>query len=177
MIIDLLRHGTPQGGRMYRGNSIDDQLSSKGWEEMKLALGSQKWDYIATSPMKRCFEFANYFSNKSDTPLKVVDGFKEIGFGDWEGKTIFDIGQQNVNNFKKDPIKNKVNNSEEIGHFCDRVIESYHEIIHSFPNSCRILIIAHAGVIRVILSEERNSPYNEMFNINIANGELIRIEI
>ena len=33
MILDLLRHAEPKGGRLYRGNQ-DDALTDKGWNQM-----------------------------------------------------------------------------------------------------------------------------------------------
>ena len=42
-IIDLIRHGEPEGGRAFRGHSIDDPLSEKGWQQM--------WDVLAKSPL------------------------------------------------------------------------------------------------------------------------------
>jgi len=34
-----MRHGEPVGGRAYRGHSIDDPLSEKGWQQMWDAVG------------------------------------------------------------------------------------------------------------------------------------------
>ena len=37
-IIDLLRHGEPDGGQKFRG-AVDDPLSPHGWEQMRSAVG------------------------------------------------------------------------------------------------------------------------------------------
>jgi broad specificity phosphatase PhoE len=34
MTLDLLRHGEPEGGRLYRGNLLDNPLSEKGWAKV-----------------------------------------------------------------------------------------------------------------------------------------------
>jgi len=58
MIVDLLRHGEPVGGRRYRGQT-DDPLSDKGWKQMWTAVaGQQPWQVIVTSTLSRCREFA-----------------------------------------------------------------------------------------------------------------------
>lgn len=36
--VDLLRHGEPEGGQMFRG-AVDDPLSPRGWEQMRSAVG------------------------------------------------------------------------------------------------------------------------------------------
>ena len=38
-IIDLIRHGQPQGGSVYRGHGVDDPLSELGWQQMWKAVG------------------------------------------------------------------------------------------------------------------------------------------
>ena len=54
-LIDLLRHGEPEGGRAYRGHSIDDPLSETGWQQMWAAVGYHKpWEQIVSSPLQRC---------------------------------------------------------------------------------------------------------------------------
>jgi broad specificity phosphatase PhoE len=38
MTLDLLRHGEPEGGRLYRGNLLDNPLSEKGWQQMQASV-------------------------------------------------------------------------------------------------------------------------------------------
>ena len=76
MILYLLRHGTPVGGRMYRGNLLDDPLTEEGWDQMKSSVTNLSFDTIATSPMKRCSEFADYISKKSKIPYSIIEDFR-----------------------------------------------------------------------------------------------------
>ena len=170
MIVYLLRHGTPLGGRMYRGNLFDDPLTEEGWDQMKSSVVDLSFDTIATSPMKRCSEFADYISKKSKISYSIIEDFKEIGFGDWQGKTSHQIGEEVVERFKNDPINNPVNNAENLYDFQTRVIKSYLEIIENLNSENKILIIAHAGVIRVIKSYILKLPIEKMFTICIKPG-------
>jgi len=177
MIVYLLRHGTPVGGRMYRGNLFDDPLTEEGWDQMKSSVADLSFDTIATSPMKRCSEFADYISKKSKTPYSIIEDFKEIGFGDWQGKTSHQIGEEIVERFKNDPINNPVNNAENLFDFQSRVIKSYLEIIDKLNPKNKLLIIAHAGVIRVIKSYILKLPIEKMFTMNIKSGSCESFEI
>ena len=170
MIVYLLRHGTPVGGRMYRGNLFDDPLTEEGWDQMKSSVTNLSFDTIATSPMKRCSEFADYISKKSKIPFLIIEDFKEIGFGDWQGKTSQQIGEEVVERFKNDPINNPVNNAENLFDFQSRVIKNYLEILDNLDSKNKLLIIAHAGVIRVIKSYILNLPIEKMFTMNIKPG-------
>ena len=72
-IIDLFRHGEPEGGKKYRGYSVDDPLSEKGWSQMWDAIeGCKDWDCIVTSPMLRCREFSEKLSQKLDLPFYSI---------------------------------------------------------------------------------------------------------
>ena len=177
MIVYLLRHGTPVGGRMYRGNLFDDPLTEEGWDQMKSSLSNLSFDAIATSPMKRCYEFADYISKKSKIPYLIIEDFKEIGFGDWQGKTSQEIGEDVVKRFKNDPINNPVNNAENLFDFQSRVIKNYLEILDKLNPQNKLLIIAHAGVIRVIKSYILKLPIEKMFTMNIKSGSCEPFEI
>ena len=177
MFVYLLRHGTPEGGRMYRGNLFDDPLTEEGWDQMKSSVTNLSFDTIATSPMKRCSEFADYISKKSKIPYSIIEDFKEIGFGDWQGKTSHQIGEDVVERFKNDPINNPVNNAENLFDFQSRVIKKYLEILDNLDPKNKLLIIAHAGVIRVIKTYILKLPIEEMFTMNIKSGSCEQFEI
>ena len=177
MIVHLLRHGTPVGGRMYRGNLFDDPLTKEGWDQMKSSVADLSFDNIATSPMQRCSEFAAYISKKSKIPCSIIEDFREIGFGDWQGKTSHQIGEEIVERFKNDPINNPINNAENLYDFQKRVIKSYLEILNNLNPKNKLLIIAHAGVIRIIKSYILKLPIEKMFTMNIKSGSCEQFEI
>ncbi|MCK5395440.1 MAG: histidine phosphatase family protein, partial [Gammaproteobacteria bacterium] len=86
--IDVIRHGEPVGGRRYRGYSVDDPLTDKGWEQMRAAIPeTPRWQHIVSSPLKRCLDFSQELASDLHIPFSIDDNVKEIGFGDWEGKT------------------------------------------------------------------------------------------
>ena len=91
---DLIRHGEPAGGQMYRGHK-DDPLSELGWQQMRDAIEAEdQWDHILTSPLLRCREFAAELAREKNLPFTVAHDFKEISFGDWEGKTREQVAQE-----------------------------------------------------------------------------------
>ncbi|HRK78542.1 MAG TPA: histidine phosphatase family protein, partial [Thiobacillus sp.] len=91
--LDLLRHGEPVGGRRYRGQ-IDDPLSEKGWAQMHAAVGDAvPWTRVVASPLLRCRAFAETLAGRHGLPLAVDARLKEVGFGEWEGKSAAEIEQ------------------------------------------------------------------------------------
>ena len=68
-VIDFIRHGTPEGGRLYRGSTIDDPLGEKGWQQMWRAVGDLcHWDAIVSSPLRRCLAFAEALGERHGLP-------------------------------------------------------------------------------------------------------------
>lgn len=176
MILDLLRHGEPQGGCLYRGNQ-DDALTDKGWQQMLDSTQNKTWDFIATSPLIRCADFAKYLSDTKNTPYQIFEEFEELGFGDWQGQNASEIGQDIVDQFKADPIPNRPANAEDLYDFQARILSIFETIIQNEQQHQSVLIVAHAGVIRVIKSYLSQSSIKNMFTIEVISGSCERFEV
>ncbi|MDC9714784.1 MAG: histidine phosphatase family protein [Gammaproteobacteria bacterium] len=176
MTLDLLRHGEPEGGRLYRGNLLDDPLTKKGWQQMQASTDGKYWDFIATSPMARCQVFAQHLSQTHHIKMQAFESLKEIGFGDWQGRNVEKIGQQVVNQFKQNPVDNRPSGAEDLYVFQARVLDVLLQITQN-RTSQSVLIVAHAGVIRVIKSYLLNLPIEKMFTIEVVSASCERFEI
>ena len=177
--IDLLRHGEPVGGRRYRGQT-DDPLSETGWQQMRAAvMGRRDWDVLYSSPLRRCAEFAQDLSGQLSLPVKTDERLKEIGFGDWEGRTPDEIRRDDprrLENFWRDPISNRPEGAETLASFQARVAAAWAEIGAAHAGQ-RVLIVGHAGITRMILSLVLGSPAEHMFRFQVDNAGLTRIRI
>lgn len=177
--IDLLRHGEPVGGSKYRGQ-LDDPLTDKGWRQMRAAVGDAcPWDVIVSSTLSRCIEFAQELAERHDLPLESDHRLMEISFGEWEGRTASELMQadsQILLRFWSDPESYPPPGAETLADFCDRVIASWGEILARYEGK-NILIVGHAGVIRMILRHVLEMPLGNTFRIKIANAGISRIRI
>lgn len=176
--IDLLRHGEPEGGSRYRGNRIDDPLTEKGWQQMWTGVGEREaWDVIISSPLLRCAEFANKLAGQRNTPVVIDERFKEIGFGVWEGKTKSELKTKREKEFKAfyaDPIINTPAGAEPVNDFFIRVTSAFNDVRSEHAGK-NILIVAHAGVVRAIVTHAINAPVECMYKLNVLNGHVSRI--
>ena len=127
-IITLLRHGEPQGGAVFRGRQ-DDALTQKGWQQMHNAIDQldciNSIDTIFTSPLQRCFAFAEKIAAQYSLPLEEVNALQEINFGQWEGQSIEQVVAHNKNKlsrFWENPIENTPPDGEPVSTFQERVI-------------------------------------------------------
>ena len=177
--IDLIRHGEPLGGSLYRGASIDDPLSEKGWRQMWQAVGEQNhWDQIISSPMLRCLAFAQALADRHKLPMAVERDFREVGFGDWEGRSPDIIRQTRPGEYQAfytDPVSNRPRNAEDLHQFGTRVAAALEQVAAEFSGR-NILIVAHAGVIRAALGYVLQAPASTWYRTRINNAGISRFQ-
>ncbi|MFV2058424.1 MAG: histidine phosphatase family protein [Thiohalomonadales bacterium] len=177
--VDIIRHGEPVGGKMYRGHK-DDPLSEKGWRQMRNAVGNfSSWDTIVSSPLIRCSEFAAEISTIKEKPLHLEERFKEIDWGIWEGCTTEYICRENPNallKFRAAPLEHKPANAESVLEFYTRVVAAWQDLIQAHKNR-HVLLVAHAGITRCIMCHILDIPAVQMFRIYVSNAAVTRFEI
>lgn len=177
--VDLLRHGEPVGGRKYRGQ-LDDALSEKGWRQMWDAVGDHSpWQQIVASPLLRCQAFATELARKHGLPLQLDERFKEVGFGVWEGQTADSLRAQDadiIRRFKRDPIAHRPAGAEDLNHFFLRVQAAWKDLLTRYAGQ-NVLLICHAGVIRMLLAHTLEMPLRNAYRIDVPSAALTRIQI
>ncbi len=165
--IDIIRHGEPEGGRRYRGSSIDDPLSKIGWQQMWDAVPEKPhWEHIISSPLSRCLKFSEALADTLSINFSVVDNLKEIGFGSWEGRTPEDIKNNEGNaleDFLSDPVNNRPEGAEPLDDFAKRIWDVYENLAEQYRGQ-HILVVAHAGVIRAITSQILGMPLDDVYS-------------
>jgi alpha-ribazole phosphatase len=175
--IDLIRHGEPEGGKKFRGQ-LDDPLSEKGWKQMWSAVNNKcPWDVIVSSPLRRCVDFASELAQKHNLPLEVDDRLREIRFGEWEGQTpkeLTDVDPEILIRFWSDPIQNRPPGAEPLAAFRKRIASALNDVTAKHEGR-HVLIVGHAGVIRMTMLNILDVPLDGIFRINVPNAGITRI--
>lgn len=178
-MVDMIRHGEPVGGKKYRGQ-LDDPLSELGWAQMRAAVeGHRPWDAVVSSPLSRCAAFAQELAARHDLPLQVDARLMEIGFGDWEGHTAEELRAREPDallGFWQDPLHNRPPGAEGLTQFRDRVVAAWNDILERYAGR-HVLVVGHAGVIRMIVRHVLDMPLDRMFRLHVPNAGLTRIRI
>lgn len=177
--IDLLRHGEPEGGRRYRGQS-DDPLSELGWSQMREAVaGESGWDRIISSPLLRCAEFARGLARDLERPVQTDARWMEIGFGEWEGRTATELiasDPEQLRRFWSDPMGNPPPGGESLLTFQQRVVEAWDEMLKEYADT-HLLLVGHAGVMRMVLRQVLEMPLNNLFRFQIPYAARMCIQV
>ena len=176
-VIDFIRHGEPEGGRRFRGHRVDDPLSEKGWSQMWAAVpNTPAWTHIVCSPLRRCRQFADAMTERHSISVSVDDRFKEVGFGDWEGKSPVEIQQQDAEAyaaFYRDPVNHRPAGAESWENFCARVSAAFEGVCQSYSGQ-HVLVVAHAGVIRAAAAVVLGASADAAYRIKVDNAGLSR---
>lgn len=175
--LDLMRHGEPVGGRKYRGQ-LDDPLSEKGWEQMRQAVGENcPWRMIVSSPLLRCADFARELAKRHGLPLEIDSRLVELGFGKWEGRTAEELMAKDPEilvRFHSDPLANAPPGAEPLAAFRSRILEVWN-ILHERHSGKHVLVVTHAGVIRMLVAHVLEMPLQHLFRIQVPNAGISRI--
>ncbi len=178
-IIDLIRHGQPEGGRIFRGHSINDPLTENGWQQMWDAVGENApWDQIISSPLERCLAFAEALMDTYKIPCVTEDNFKEVGFGRWEGRAIDEIKKENAKEYQDfylDPVNCRPEGAEPLEQFIQRVTKAYNKTIEKYKGQ-HILIVAHAGVNRAIIANALHAAPIGLYRIKVNSAGISRLK-
>ncbi len=178
-LIDMIRHGEPVGGKKYRGQ-LDDPLSEKGWCQMREAVADLcPWDAIVSSPLRRCAAFAREVAERHGVPLSLEPRLMEIGFGAWEGRTAAELMAEDpevLMRFWSDPLNHTPPGAETVLGFRDRIVAGWQAVLEAHAGS-HVLLVGHAGQIRMVLCHVLGMPPEHMFRIQVANAGITRIQV
>lgn len=188
IIVDLLRHGEPEGGEVLRGR-VDHALTELGWEQMRLSTGLSKdnsrtskspnWTHIISSPLQRCRRFAEELSQNSQTELAVIEQWQEIDYGDWDGLPLSEWRQQaagQFREFRKDLSKLVPPNGEDYLSFRDRVLGAW-QALGELEDGSHVLLVTHGGVLRVVLPTVLGMALNRSNPLHIPFACFSRVSL
>lgn len=175
--IDLLRHGEPEGGNVFRGRT-DHPLTDQGWKQLEGATQDGEWDVIITSPLSRCYDFAKSLSEKTHTELLLADELKEFDFGVWENQDMDKVFKEDWDRIKgmwNDPMHFASPEGESILNFEARVLKAWFGCLSRSEK--KQLIICHGGVIRILLKEILGLPFPNINRMDVPYASRSQIKV
>lgn len=182
VVIDLLRHGeVAAGGWAFRG-STDTPLSETGWRQMRAAgslLAGEPFSQIASSPMQRCCRFAGELAAGLGVPLNDLPDMREMDFGEWEDKGMQELEAEHgelLRRFWQSPVGIHPPGGEAFDCFASRVVEAWEAWLFGASGEHRLLV-AHGGVIRVLLAHLLDMPLPAMWRLYLPYASWSRVSL
>ena len=155
--IYFLRHGETTASRTgaYCG-ALDPELTAEGYqmaEDFAAAYRSLPWAAVFASPQRRAVATAEPLCKASGIHMQLKEGLREIGYGQWEGKTPEEVNREYHDAYVRwlaDPGWNAPTGGErgiDIAWRSSPVIEEIERTCHAG----NILIVSHKATIRIML--------------------------
>ena len=132
---------------------------------------------VVSSPLVRCRAFAEELSRQRELPLSLDDRLREVGFGVWEGRSAAEIEAETpgaLARFKSDPVHARPYGAEALDSFYLRVAEALEAILGGHADE-HVLLVGHAGVIRMALAWALAIPQANAYRIEVASAKFTRL--
>ena len=183
--IILVRHGETDMNKnhLYFGH-LDPSLNETGKKQLERSKCSlrkienvDEISQIYCSPLKRCVESLDILEISKNININYDDDFKELNFGIFEGKTYKEICEnypEEVKRMKVEWRTFKVEGSESLEELEKRVVSKLEEIFEAKKGK-KILLVAHAGVIKILLSHYLVGNVDLYWKLKIDNGAISKI--
>ncbi|HEY4697387.1 MAG: hypothetical protein A3J49_15540 [Gallionellales bacterium RIFCSPHIGHO2_02_FULL_57_16] len=180
ILVTILRHGAVEGrAHIFRG-AQDDMLSAQGAAQMQQALRrypEERFDAIATSPLRRCHSFATPLAAQCGVPLQVMPAFSELAFGNWEGLTPDEASVCDPDAYQAFFAgfgEQAPPNGESLASLRTRVAQGWQRWMAQDIGANRLLV-THAGVMRALLMELFAFTPAQVFKIALPEAACLRV--
>lgn len=178
LCIDLLRHGETHAGEAYTGQ-LDVALTTRGQQQMEQAVEHRRYRHIVSSPLGRCADFARQLGQQLACTVTMEARFKEIHFGTWQGRTSAALMREapdELSRFWADPLNNTPPAGESLEAF-ERRIATARNALERQTDASPVLLVTHAGVIRVLLCQWLGLPLARLMSMHIPPASLSRVQL
>lgn len=173
----LVRHGDTideETKKVYKGR-LDIPLSQKGVERLTRVarfLSGIPLDLIYSSNLSRCTESSRIIAEPKGLTVLPTDALAEIYFGLWEGLSFDEIAQQfpaEFNRWLKDPEVYPPPGGEPLRDAQKRSMDKIREIVEKH-RGMKVAVVAHAGILRMIISAILDIRLTHLFRIGQDYG-------
>ena len=149
--IDIIRHGEPEGGNVFRGRT-DHSLTEVGIEQFQQRVNrlGHRWQQVVSSPLTRCKHSAELLATAQSIPLHIEPNFAEIHFGEWENKCVDTVmAEENISQLWQDPMNFCAPQGEPTAALQQRTLLAWQQLLKAYQGH-RVLVVTHGGVMRVL---------------------------
>ena len=174
----LLRHGSIQNDHAPKRfiGQTDLPLTERGRQQArywKTRLAEAALDGICCSDLARCRETAHIIAQNESPPVIEVPELREIDLGQWDGLSFGRVRQSWPAAFRQrgqDIADFRPPDGESFSDLRQRVIPAFEKMMDQSIGN--LLIVAHAGVNRVILCHLLGMPIGHLFRISQSPGAM-----
>jgi len=173
----LIRHGNTideESKKIYKGR-LDVPLSRAGEERMERAgayLASFKINRVYTSTLSRSIDSGHAVARALGLGIEIEPAFDEVAFGVWEGLSFLEIRERypkELDLWIRDPGTYPPPQGESFRHARKRSMARLRRIVDESQDNT-IAIVAHAGILRIMMFALLNLRLTRLFRLGQDYG-------
>jgi alpha-ribazole phosphatase len=173
--IILVRHGETFWNQESRfQGSADVKLNPAGIEQAKKLsdrFRDAELDMIYASDLQRALITAQTVAQYHELEVNELADLREADFGEWEGMTFDQIKEEDgdmLDAWLKDPVTVRAPGGEKFEDVQTRAFRALNEIKEEHERS-KVLVVAHGGTIRALLTDLLGMPLSNFWRIQQDN--------
>ena len=175
MIVDLLRHASTGRVGHLDGRS-DPPLLPGAADALAAHYRTQRWSRIIASPRQRAADTARAFAAAHGQAVEIVACWTEVDFGVWDGLPGGQIDPAALAAFHRDPHTHPAPGGEAWAEFASRIDQALSGLGSSADKS-PLLVVSHAGALRMALSLACGFPLPALWALRIDYGTRVRLRV
>lgn len=175
----LIRHGeNSMVGKRLAGRLPGVHLNQKGKEQAEQlaeVLCKAPIKAIYSSPLERAVETAQPLAKLLNLEILPAPGLVELGYGDWQGKTLKQLGRRKLWKVVQDkPSEMRFPNGESFVEVRDRVVAEIERIAAAHEEKDLVATFSHGDIVRLAVSHFLGMPL-DLFQRLAANPASISV--
>jgi alpha-ribazole phosphatase len=166
----LFRHGAVrhEDEKLFLGRtdlplSAIGRRQAEGWRNR---LHPRSPGLIVASPLQRAFEFARILAGDDASDIAVCPELAEIDLGEWDGRPMRDVQMTDPDAWQargENLARFRPPKGESFEDVKNRVMPAFQNLVDR--RESELIVVAHAGVNRVILCHLLGMPLAHLFRI------------
>jgi alpha-ribazole phosphatase len=178
----LVRHAEPSDdsrGRCY--GRLDVELSERGREQctrLAAALAGAPVAAVVSSPLLRARETAHAIAEPHCLGVAVLDGLRELDFGELEGSTYDEIAASRPELYQQwmtAPAAVRFPGGESFADLEARAADAVRRLRTEHEGRL-VVAVTHGGVVRAVVAAALGLPGNRIFRLSVDVASVTHVE-
>lgn len=168
--LHLLRHGPPLRPGLLLGRT-DDAARDPGCARLLAPAMALDVAGIVSSDLRRARASAEVLALARGLPLTVDPRWRELDFGDWDGRAPDDLPQADLVRFWNDPDACPPPGGERWSALCHRVGQAIRALDRA------ALVVTHAGAMRAAIAVLTGLDHRAVWALDLPYGAMLSFKV
>jgi probable phosphomutase (TIGR03848 family) len=178
----LIRHALCDPiGQAIAGRSPGVSLNPAGRQQAE-ALASRLAELpivaVYSSPLERAVETARPIAERKGVPVEPLQGFNEIDFGEWTGRTLVELDPlpewQSFNSYRSG---SRIPGGETMLEVLTRTLREFERLQLLHPEGSLVVIVSHADVLRLAIAHFLGMPLDLLLRLELGPASVSIVEL